>query len=175
MSTFSTSSTSISSDTCPMQTYATRPSRILPKYPINANLFPLPNHLVAEKKAEKQKLLKVRDIYFWHFSTNHHFYRFLLISSLATTTLFSSSRYICRAKQPKIHQLGKAAIVGGGQYIPPVCRYFRLSHKTISSQKCTLPHQRHCKYIIFLGHVCCNTLWRLKERSVNTLWPLILP
>ena len=54
--------------------------------------------------------------------------------------------------------------MGGGQYIPPVCRYFRLSHKTISSQKCPLPHQRHCKYIIFLGHVCCNTLWRLKEK-----------
>ena len=53
----------------------------------------------------------------------------------------------------------KAAIVGGGQYISPVCRYFRLSHKTISSQKCPLPHQIR-KYIIFSG-LCL--LWHSME------------
>ena len=92
-----------------------------------------------------------RPWYFWHFSSNHYFYRFILISSLATVNVLNSSLYNCRAKYPKNHRLEKAAIVGGGQYIPPVCRYFRLSHKTISSQKSPLPHQIYCKYIIFSG------------------------
>ena len=154
MSTFSTSSTSISSDTCPMQTYATRPSRILPKYPINANLFPLPNHLVAEKKAKKQKLLKVRDIYFWHFSTNHHFYRFF--------QQLCSSVY-CIIAEPNIWRSEeKASIVGGGQYISPVCRYFRLSHKT--QAKSVLFRIKFANISFFLGYVYCDTLWRLKEK-----------
>ena len=33
--------------------------------------------------------------------------------------------------------------MGGGQYISPVCRYFRLSHKNISSQTCPLPQYLH--------------------------------
>ena len=62
----STSSTSISSDTCPMPTYKT------PTHPTqipNQRKYFFSDHSVAEKKAKKQKLIKVRDIFFWHFST----------------------------------------------------------------------------------------------------------
>ena len=72
----------------------------------------------------------------------------------------------------------KAEFVGGGRYISPVCRYFRLSHKRISSQKCLSPH-RHLSTTFWKqctimekgsGYTDCHPLMIIKRKGHNYIF-----
>ena len=97
----------------------------------------------------------------WHYMRKPAFellLSYVMFESTSTKNIINRQQLLFTFQDMSMRK--KAEFVGGGRYISPVCRYFRLSHKRISSQKCLSPH-RHLSTMFWKERWVHNTqLWK---------------